>query len=134
MWKSADYDHQLIQVSVCELDWDNEEREKKEGLIAYGTSFVFENYKRPGEEAIFMCELFSREEQPGFKIVRKMIVTRSGSDGEILWSQSHEFFVTPDFESTMPGVVVDELVRRTVNEYGRRIYAHENGLDNKSCP
>ncbi|MDG9889996.1 MULTISPECIES: hypothetical protein [Pseudomonas] len=126
MWKSADYDHSLIQVSVCELDGRVEG--DAEGLLACGTSCVSENYSRPGEMAFFKCELFKRKEQAGFRVVRTMVVTFGDWDGETAWSQTQEFFLAPDFEPSMRGVVVDELIRRTINEYGRRTYAHDNGL------
>lgn len=132
MWDSTDFDHSLIQVSVCELDGmlDGDE----EGLLACGTSCVPENYRRPEEMAFFKCELFRRDEQPGFRLVNTIIVSRGDWDGEKLFSQKQEFFLTSDFTPSMAGVEIDELARRTINDYGRRIYAHENGLNYMPCP
>jgi len=131
MWISNDFDHSLIQVSVCAFDGSVEG--DPEGLIACGTSCVPENYKRDGEMAFFKCELFEREGGDGFRVEKTMVVTLGDWDGEVLWSQKEGFYLTPNFETTMPGLVVDELTRRTVNEYGRRINTHESGIFHKPC-
>ena len=131
MWKASDFDHSLIQVSVCALDGKMEGDE--EGMLACGTSCVPENYIRPGEMAFFKCELFEREDQPGFRVVRMMAITLGDWDGESLWSEKQEFFLTRSLTPTMPGLVVDELIRRTINEYGRRAHADDLGAVYQPC-
>ncbi|MES3708735.1 hypothetical protein QC590_10875 [Pseudomonas putida] len=126
MWSSGQFDHSIIQVSVCELD--GAVKGDAEGLIACGTSCVPENYDRHGEMAFFKCELFERKGQPGFRLERTMVVMNGDWEGEVLFSQREEFFLTPGFEPTMPGIVIDELMRRTVNEYGRRIHAYKESV------
>lgn len=131
MWKASEFDHSLIQVSVCALDGRVEGDEV--GLLACGTSCVPDNSKRPGEMAFFKCELLERDDQPGFRVVRTMVVTLGDWDSEVVWSQEQELLLMPNFEPAMPGVVVDELVRRTVNEYGRRMYVHGDDLAYEPC-
>ncbi|MFJ3073685.1 hypothetical protein [Pseudomonas sp. NPDC087029] len=126
MWSSDQFDHSLIQVSVGELDGVAEG--DAEGLLACGTSCVTENYERKGEMAFFKCEIFAREGGPGFRVEKTVVVTEGDWDGEVIWSQKEEFFLTSSFEPAMAGLILDELSRRTVNEYGRRIHAHENGV------
>lgn len=131
MWSSDQFDHSLIQVSVGALDGVAEG--DADGLLACGTSCVPENYERHGEMAFFKCELFAREGVPGFRVLKTVVVMHGDWDGEVIWSQREEFFLSPDFAPAMPGLVVDELSRRTFNEYGRRLHAHENGFAYKSC-
>lgn len=56
-----------------------------------------------------------------------MVVTRGMWDGEVIWAQNHDYFLNENYEPTIPGLDVDELARRTINEYGRRLKAHESG-------
>lgn len=62
------------------------------------------------------------------QVEKTVVVTAGDWDGQVIWSQKEEFFLTSSFEPAMPGLILDELSRRTINEYGRRIHAHENGV------
>lgn len=123
MWKVSDFDHVNIEVSVCELDGSEN---GEEGLLAYSTSFVDVNHQRPGETAVFQCEFHNRLDSSGYRIHMSIVVTRGMWDGEVIWAQNHDYFLNENYEPTIPGLDVDELARRTINEYGRRLKAHEN--------
>jgi hypothetical protein len=131
MWKVSDFDHVNIGVSVCELDGSGE---GEEGLLAYSTSFVDVNHQRPGETAVFQCEIHTCQDYPGYRVHMTTIVTRGMWDGEVIWAQNHDYFLNENYEPTIPGLEVDELARRTINEYGRRSKAHESGGVYIPCP
>lgn len=131
MWKVGEFDHVNIEVSVCELDGSGE---GEEGLLAYSTSFVDLNYQRPGETAVFQCEIHNRQDSSGYRIHMTMVVTKGMWDGEVIWAQNHDFFLDESYKPTIPSLDVDELARRTINEYGRRLKAHEIGGVYVSCP
>lgn len=124
MWKVSDFDHVNIEVSVCEFDGSGD---GEEGLLAYSTSFVDVNHQRTGETAVFQCEIHTRQNNSGYRVHMTMVVTRGMWDGEVIWAQNYDYFLNENYEPTIPGLYVDELARRTINEYGRSLKAHESG-------
>ena len=128
MWKSEDFEHQLIQTTVVEAGVDNEESEKPI-LLAYSTSYVSENYVRIFEQAQFNCELFLRQDPPGYEVCHTTTISTRGKvlgPGELIWAQRYTYFLGVNFSPTLSDHIPNEMARETINAYARHLFSVVN--------
>lgn len=119
MWKAENYDHQLIQTSIAELDGVVGGVSNR-NLLAHSTSYVFENYIRPGEQGVFQCELFASETGVGYEVCQTTLISKTcemHSKKDLIWAGKVSYFLDKSFIPTLRGHQFGELARRTVDEY-----------------
>ncbi len=119
MWKDSEYDHATIQTTVVGVD-DAVLDPPDPRLLAFSTSYVFENYVRPSERALFGSELRVVDGECYEIQEVTQILAGPSSEARAIFLRSETFFLGLDFKPLIEGVSMNEVSRGTVRDFVMR--------------